>query len=330
MKNGLFYRSFEIENKALNEKEKSVAVSFSSETPAVRWFGNEILLHGSKNVDLSRLKRFGAALLNHNPDTIVGLLKGINIKDRRGEASIIFDEDEDGQKAFGKVRSGSLKGVSVGYTVQKFREILQDEEYEEDGVKIKGPAFIATRWAPHEISLTPVPLDHNVGVGRALTRSLDGIDIIKSQVKENDMDKNEVQEMINRSIGKLAFAKPEDIPKVDDIANAVRSILTEESKPKMAVTTETLQDLLGRAGAVSIECKSKIIDMAVQGKTEPEMLRAITDANITDTDASDSGDKGNALEGKKKTNTRSRVTSFEQIDDKDFLGSICQPAITFN
>jgi len=328
MKAELFYRSFEIDQRAINERERSVDVSFSSETPAQRWFGSEILLHGSKNVDLSRLKRFGAALLNHNPNTIVGPLKSVRIRDRRGEAKIVFDRDEDGEKAFGKVQSGSLKGVSVGYTIQKFREVLRDEEYEEDGVKIKGPGFVAIRWAPHEISLTPIPLDHNVGVGRALTRSLDGIEIIKSIAKENDMEKKDVQEMIDGAIGKLNFAKPEDIPKAEDIATAVRSMLTEDAKPRMSVDTETLQDLLGRAGAVSLECKSKVVDMATQGKTEPEMLRAITDESTLGTDAADGGDNGNTLR-KKKVETRTQVTSFEQVEDKDFFGSICQPAITF-
>jgi len=329
MKNELFYRSFEIDHRAVNEKDRSVGVSFSSETPAMRWFGSEILLHGSKNVDLSRLKRFGAALLNHNPDNIVGPLKSIRLKDRRGEAKIVFDEDEDGQKALGKVKSGSLKGVSVGYTIQKFREVLNDETFEEDGVKIKGPAFVAVRWSPHEISLTPVPLDHNVGVGRALTRSLEGIDIIKSQTKEKDMDETRVKAMIDGAIRELNFAKPEDIPKAEDIATAVRSLLTEEAKPKMRVSTETFIDLLGRAGAVSLECKGKISDMAAEGKTEQEMLRTITDEATLDPDAGDTGDKGNTLEGK-KPKVQTRTTSFEQVEDKDFFGSVCQPSISFN
>ena len=328
MKADLFYRSFEIDQRAINEKERSVAVSFSSETPAMRWFGKEILLHGSKNVDLSRLKNFGAALLNHNPNVIIGPLKSIKIKDKRGEAKVFFDEDEDGEKALGKVKSGSLKGMSVGYTVQKFREVLSDEEFEEDNVKIKGPAMVATRWTPHEISLTPIPLDSSVGIGRCQTRSLEGINIIKSQAKENDMEEKDVQKMIDEAIGKLSFAKPEDIPKAEDIATAVRAQLTEDAKPKMRVSTETFIDLLGRAGAVSLECKAKISDMAAEGKTEQEMLRAITDEATLDSDAADGG-TGGTTQSKKKVDTRSQTTSFEQVEDDDFFSSICQPAIAF-
>jgi len=222
-----------------------------------------------------------------------------------------------------------LMMMRTAIRLQKFREVLKDETFDEEGIKIKGPAFVAIRWAPHEISLTPVPLDHNVGVGRALTRSLEGIDIIKSQKKENTMERSEVQEMIDGAVGKLNFAKPEDIPKVEDIATVVRSAINEDAKPKMLVDTETLQDLLGRAGAVSMECKNKITDMALQGKTEPEMLRAITDSNVLDGDANDSGAGGDTLEGKKKIDTRALTTSFEQVDDKDFFGSICNPAISF-
>jgi len=334
MKNQMFYRSFEIDEREVNEKDRSVKTSFSSEMPAKRWFGNEILLHGKKNVDLSRLKNHGAALLNHNPSVIVGPLKNISIKDRVGFATVIFDQDEDGEKAFGKVKSGSLRGVSVGYTVQKFREVLQNEDYEtEDNVKIKGPAMVAIRWTPHEISLTPIPLDSSVGIGRELTRSLDGIDIERTIKKQEaqKMEKHEVQEMIDGAIGRLNFAKPEDIPKAEDIATAVRSILTEDARPKMRVDTETFTDLLGRAGAVSPECKNKISDMAVDGKTEPEMLRAITDMATGKSDAEDLGDLGDGLKKKKKgTMDRTLRTSFEGLDDKDFFSGIVQPTMSFN
>ena len=142
------------------------------------------------------------------------------------------------------------------------------------------------------------------------------------------MDKKEVQEMIDGSIGKLNFAKPDDIPKAEDIATAVRAQLTEDAKPKMLVSNEIFMDLLGRAGAVSLECKGKISDMASQGKTEQEILRAITDEAAIDPDANDQGDGGTTLK-KKKTDTKTQVTSFEQVEDKDFIGSVCQPAIHF-
>lgn len=173
VKNNLFYRAMDLDRARVNNDDRSIDLSFSSEAEIPRWFGKEILLHGPDNVDLSRLKRFGSGLLNHNPNIIVGPLKDIRVEDKKGRARLMFDDDEDGNKALQKVKSGSLKGVSVGYAVYKFREIKNDEEWS----GIKGPAMIATRWAPHEISLTPIPADASVGIGRDLSRSLEGIEI---------------------------------------------------------------------------------------------------------------------------------------------------------
>ena len=126
------------------------------------------------------------------------------------------------------------------------------------------------------------------------------------------MTKEEVQAIIDESIGKLS------IPKAEDIATAVRAMLAEDAKPKMKVTPEVFVDLLGRAGAVSVDLKAKVADMAGDGKTETEILRAITEATATPPDTSDKGDIGDGLDKKKNTH-RSVVTTFTGIEDKDFL-----------
>ncbi len=74
MNKELFYRSFELDRAQVDEKTRTVPVSFSSETPVPRWFGSEYLLHGKNNVGLSRLKSMGSVLLNHNPGVIIGPL----------------------------------------------------------------------------------------------------------------------------------------------------------------------------------------------------------------------------------------------------------------
>lgn len=168
-----FYRGMDLDFRKVNEKDRSVDVSFSSEQAIRRWFGVEILKHGPGNVDLSRLRSMGAALLNHNPSVIVGPLRNVRVEDKRGKSTIVFDDDEDGNKAFAKVRSGSLKGVSVGYLINKARRVEEDEEYE----GIEGPALIALKWTPYEISLTPIPADASIGVGRQ-QRRLDDVEII--------------------------------------------------------------------------------------------------------------------------------------------------------
>ena len=320
----LFYRSLELNRSKVNVEERNIDVSFSSEEPLIRpWLGKEILLHGTKNVDLSYLKSMGSTLMNHNPDIIIGPIKNPRIEDKKGKATVIFDDDEDGEKAIKKVNSGRLRGMRVGYIVNKFREVIDDEEYE----GIKGPAMVAIKWTPVEISLTPVPADITVGIGRDLTRSLEGIEIEKSNFnlkEEKQMEKEEVQTMID-----LAFEKvPETIKGiVPEIVSQVRDALADDVKPKMKIENDIFQDLLGRAGAVSLELKAKVADMAVEGKTEQEITRAILDEAIIEPDAIDKGDlkDGTGLKNKGGDNRPEIITSFEKVEDDDFFRGLSEP-----
>ena len=58
-KDDFFYRSFALDRAKVDEKTRSVPVSFSSETPVKRYFGDEYLLHGKNNVDLTASKAWG-------------------------------------------------------------------------------------------------------------------------------------------------------------------------------------------------------------------------------------------------------------------------------
>ena len=320
----LLYRSSVIQREKVDEEKRTVDVSFSSETPVERYYyGKEILLHGKRNVDMARLKSLGAALLGHNSQVIVGPLSNIRIEERRGRATIHFDDDDDGEKAFRKVKSGSLKGVSVGFIINRVRELRADEEWEnpETKTKYEGPAVIATRWTPYEISLTPIPADATVGVNRDMA----GIEFERSNnnPEGNQMEKAEIQKMIDdalkRSVGDIAA----------QTAQIVRETIKDEQRPRMNVTVEQSRDLLARAGAVGIECKAAVADLVNDGKTEPEILRYITDQH-TAAHRTDTGDTGDLPGGTgvkpKPNNTLAGVRSFEGLEDDVFFRSIANPS----
>jgi phage head maturation protease len=319
----LFYRSCALDRAQLDEESRSVKLSFSSETPVTRWMGDEYLLHGKKNVDLSRLTNIGAALYGHNAydmDNIVGAVVSacIDEKARRGEATIAFDDDEIGNKAMGKVKSGSLRGVSVGYAIHEAVRVEEGEKWQDPETKREyaGPALIATRWEPYEISLTPIPADPSVGVGRA-ARTLDGIRIINSQTQgETDMTPEEVKRIVSEAVEGLREA----LPKAEDIVAQVRETLDNANKPQLRVDPETLLDLTGRAAAISLECKSQVMDMALAGKTEQEMLRAIADAALGNHDAGDHGDGQNAGRGVPPAQPK-----LSEIDDDVLARSLKNP-----
>jgi len=181
----LWYRSFEFNREWLNEEKREAQISFSSETLEVkRWWGIEILDHSPGAVDLSRLKKIGAHLFNHNPDRIIGPIKKPKIEDGRGVAIVGYDETGEGNQALIRTKSGSLRGVSVGYRVKEFKELVPGEEHQMATKTIKGRKDklirVATKWEPVEISSTPVPWDTSVGLGREATRDLGGIEIIRA------------------------------------------------------------------------------------------------------------------------------------------------------
>lgn len=149
--------------------ERKFTLSFSSEAPYERWYGVEILDHAPDAVDLSRLNEIGCLLYNHNRDAVIGKVNRVWLDGGRAYAEVEFDCDEMAETIYQKVRSGTLKGVSVGYRIDNMEEV-QAGKTSTDG-RFAGPCEIARRWQPYEISIVSVPADSTVGVGRAAGQS---------------------------------------------------------------------------------------------------------------------------------------------------------------
>ena len=145
--------------------ERKFILSFSSEAPYTRWWGVEILSHAEGALDLTRLNSIGFVLFNHDRDRVLGKVLRAWVEDNRGYAEIEFDEDAESEVIYQKVRSGTLKGVSVGYRVTNWEEVAANA-VSTDG-RFTGPCDIATRWEAFEVSIVSVPADPTVGVGRS-------------------------------------------------------------------------------------------------------------------------------------------------------------------
>nr|WP_298053711.1 HK97 family phage prohead protease [uncultured Lachnoanaerobaculum sp.] len=147
--------------------ERKFILSFSSEEPYQRYWGAEVLDHSEGAVDLTRINEIGCLLFNHNRDAVIGKIAKAWIEGGRGMAEVEFDSDEESERIFQKVANGTLKGVSVGYQIESWEEVAQGKQ-SADGKAI-GPAAIARKWTPFEISIVSVPADPTVGVGRELS-----------------------------------------------------------------------------------------------------------------------------------------------------------------
>lgn len=174
---------------------RTVELSFSSETPYGRWFGDEILCHDEECINLERFNNgFGTVLFNHDRDAVVGHIEKVWLEDNRGKALVRFDTDEQSETIFQKVQSGTLQGVSVGYAINRY-EVLEDEDTKSTNGRFNGPAYVVTDWEPLEISIVSVPADPTVGVGRSAEEIHTSIDTQEDNTRM-DQEKNlEVQEV---------------------------------------------------------------------------------------------------------------------------------------
>ena len=168
---------------------RTVELSFSSETPYGRWFGDEILCHDEECINLERFNNgLGTVLFNHDRDAVVGHIEKVWLEDNRGKALVRFDTDEQSETIFQKVQSGTLQGVSVGYAIYRY-EVLEDEDTKSTNGRFNGPAYVVTDWEPLEISIVSVPADPTVGVGRSAEEIHTSID---TQEDNTRMDPKEI------------------------------------------------------------------------------------------------------------------------------------------
>jgi HK97 family phage prohead protease len=159
------YREIALTTDKFDEKTRKLTVSFASQTPVFMYGDSEVLEVSEKAMDISRFeKSVMPVLFNHNRDEPIAAIQKIWIEGEKAYADIIFDDDEDSLKIMNKVKSGSVRGTSVGYRVQNY-EIIQANNQSSDG--IAGPAYIARKWEVLEFSIVTVPADPEVGAGRS-------------------------------------------------------------------------------------------------------------------------------------------------------------------
>lgn len=161
------YRNCKIERNAdavgentavINEDARSVRLSFSSEAPVLREFGNEVLVHEKRAVRLTRLNTSAPLLLDHDTRNQIGVVDYATIGNGRGEAVVRFSKSAKGEEVWNDVRDGIRSLVSVGYRIHKTEVNNRDADI---------PTVRVTDWEPYEVSIVSVPADISVGVGRS-------------------------------------------------------------------------------------------------------------------------------------------------------------------
>ena len=154
---GQLLKRSEVAEFAVSDDERTIEFPFSSEYPVARYFGNEVLQHDERSVDLARLNDSAPLLFNHDPAKVIGVVERawIDKGSKRGFARVKFSRNAFAQEVLADVKDGVMRNVSVGYMINDMEQ--------------RGEDYVATSWSPYEVSIVSISADpHKTGIGRQL------------------------------------------------------------------------------------------------------------------------------------------------------------------
>jgi len=85
----LSHRSFELNQRAINEEDRTIEIAFSSEAEVERGYGTEVLDHRAASVRLDRLNNGGAFLMEHNRNDQIGVVERAWIDDDKNAVQLL-------------------------------------------------------------------------------------------------------------------------------------------------------------------------------------------------------------------------------------------------
>jgi HK97 family phage major capsid protein/HK97 family phage prohead protease len=251
----MLHRVAELDRAAINDKDRTVEIAFSSEAPVERYFGTEVLGHEATNVRLGRLNNGGAVLVEHDRRDQVGVVVKASIdKDRKGRATIRFGKSARAEEIFQDVKDGIRRLVSVGYRIHK-----QETKNEAGGVE----SVRVTDWEPFELSLVSIPADDSVGVGRG-EPSADEPNQSLSEIKSMN------REQIIARLRALNIAFDESAS-----TDALRNLLPEAERNAAPVNTPTAP-VVQRAAETPAAPRVEVTREATPSLTQEDVTRGIT------------------------------------------------------
>lgn len=151
--------------RSINETNRTVEVVFSTGARSRNYVPGlgpivEELDMAPKAVRMGILKRGAAPVLNthrgYDAGDVLGVVESARIENGQGVAVLRFSSAPDVDRIWSRIKDGTLRNVSVGYTVYKYETSV--------GPDGKAQVYRAVDWEPYEISVVPVPVDQMAGV----------------------------------------------------------------------------------------------------------------------------------------------------------------------
>jgi phage head maturation protease len=224
MNTDLFIRSAAFEPTSFDAEHNAVRVTFSAGAEVKRrdlageyW---ERLSLEPEAVDLSLLR--GAPVLNNHDhfsgvEAILGVVEDASVDGSRGEAVVRFGTRPEVQGIVADVRAGVIRNVSVGYSVEEWRETR------ENGKRVK----TAVRWTPREISFVPLGADP-----AAQVRKLGG-----SMEQQTASDLLTQARNIAVALGLPESVADETAARTEDLETARRELIAEAARRQPVIDT---------------------------------------------------------------------------------------------
>lgn len=297
---GVFRAQAAIRENSYNEEDHTMVVEFASEYPVLRYswrndeYYNEVLDITADAIDFARVKAGASVIKNHNQwevDDVVGVTLDGWIEGKKAVARIKLHVDEDDKEVMRfikKVKNGTIRNISVGYTIY---EIVRTQKKKEDT-----PVYRAVKWSPDEISFVAVPADPTVG---ARSRQVAKKEALKMRESNNlhktilrmnedeedvdvDLDEEEnVKPPKKRKapVAKKRAAAPDDEEDEDD---EPVTKLPKNSKPlskaelRAAVTAEKARQADIRSIGAKFGMPQEFIDEHIEDDTDVTEFRKLT------------------------------------------------------
>ncbi|MBX3467269.1 MAG: hypothetical protein KF878_10275 [Planctomycetes bacterium] len=174
---GTCYRA-PIALRSIDEAAREATIVAATEAAVAMPHGAEVLLCRPEAVDLARYRANPVILDTHNGatiDAVIGSAREVEVASGLILVRARFASTERGTRAWELVRTGHLKGASIGYVVTEARHVRAGEV---DPCGARGPAIVATRWTLLEVSLCPVGADALAGVRSRGAATLSPFDLI--------------------------------------------------------------------------------------------------------------------------------------------------------
>lgn len=195
----LLIRSASLTPQTANPENRTVEVVWSTGAGVRRRDMNgeyiERLSLESSAVDLSRL--LGASVLDAHRQgavrDVLGAVRTAQVDGKQGTALLQFSARAEVEPIWQDVLGGIVRHVSVGYTVQEWKEAI------EKGIR----TFTATHWTPIEISLVPTPADPGATIRMEKQHMTDKTTATQEAAQSDGNDENN-RASINTEIRSIA------------------------------------------------------------------------------------------------------------------------------